>query len=104
MISAYGGVLVRGKAFARPFVGREVAIVLEAAHGLCRRAELSRTQSVERSEMPSGSSGLGSFLEHAMVSRRAASARFVLFAVRRASEVAGLKVSDVRVVGFRGVV
>ena len=85
----------------------QVKKAFEVSRNRSRRAEVSRNllrKAVECSDLPSGSTGLGSFLEYAMVSRRAASARFVLFAVRRASEVAGLKASDISVVDSRGVV
>ena len=72
MVSAYGGVLVGDKAFARPRVGRKLPLFLEDLHGLRRRAEVSCNRlrpAAECSELPSGGTGLGRLLEHAMVLR-----------------------------------
>ena len=85
----------------------KLPLLLEDAHGLRRRAEVSCNrirQAAECSDLPSGGSDLGRLLAHAVALRRAASACVAVFAMRRASEVSGLKVSDVSVVGSRGVV
>ena len=67
---------------------------------LRRRVEVSRTrlrQAVGGADLAPGGAGLGQMLGRAMTLRRAASARLAFFGVRKASEVAGLRVSDVKV-------
>ena len=56
------------------------------------------------SELLPGCAGLGQTLEHAMVLRCAVSVCSVLFALRRASEIAGLRASGVSINEAVGVV
>ena len=55
------------------------------------------------SDLPRGSAGLGRMLVRAMTLRCAVSVCLAFFGGRRASEVAGLRVSDVEVDGANSV-
>ena len=65
-----------------------------------RRPEVSRTrlrQAVRGADLAPGGAGLGQMVERAMSIRCSVSVGLAFFGVRLASEVAGLRVSDVRV-------
>ena len=98
MDSTYGGIL--GAAFERSRVHvalEKPPLLSEDVHGLRSRAEVSCArlrQAAGCSDLPLGCAGPGQMLEHAMVLPCAGSVCLAIFAVRRASEVAGLRTSD----------
>ena len=67
---------------------------------LCRRTEVGCSrlrQTAGEAVLAPGGIGLGSMLERAMIRRRAAPISLAFFGVGRASEIAGLRVADVKV-------
>ena len=82
-------------------------VLLEGVRNLRRLAEVSCARlrhAADGSDLPPGRSGLGQMLEHAVLLRCAASVCLAFFAVRRASDIAGLRTSDVSIDGAVGVV
>ena len=80
-------------------------LLLSDAHELRRKggASLDRLkQAAGGADLAPGGFGLGQMLQRAMTLRGAVSAALAFFGVRRASEVAGLRASDVRVDGAGG--
>ena len=75
-------------------------LLFSDVYDLRRKGETSLgflTQAVGGAGLASGGVGLGQMLHHAVPLRGAVSVALAFFGVRRASEVAGLRVRDVRV-------
>ena len=82
-------------------------LLLEDVRGLRGRAKVSCARlrpAFGCSDLPPGCAGLGQMLEHAMALRCAVSVCLAFCAVRRATEIAGLRPSDVSANGAVGVV
>ena len=82
-------------------------VLFSGVRELCREAEISVArlkQATGEADLAPGVVGLGQLLEHAITLRRAASAGQAFFGFRRASEVAGFRVADVKVDEARSVV
>ena len=97
---AYGGLLGRNQATMRPHCAEKSPVPLEDVHGLSSRDEVSCArlrQAVGCSDLPQGCAGLGKMLEHATALRRAASVCLAILVIRWASEITGLRTSDVSV-------
>ena len=81
-------------------------VLFSDVHEQRRKAEISPIrlkQAAGGADLAPGMVGSGQLLEHAMSFRRAASVRLAFFGARRASEVAGLRVADVKVDEARSV-